>query len=184
MRQGIASIRRGTLSQEVTARQKERGKVTLAKGGENFRVCDGDGERSQGRRRRIKCGRESQAAGEEPCRGKSWLGNENTTTSAPSTLGIPGGAAGRFTNEATTLSGEGNTSSTGKKSQALYRVLMGGNPMLQNTVGGGNGMGGGTRTTAAPTAGQQKGEGRGSKGFSSLTEAVKYFGPAATTHEF
>ena len=36
--------------------------------------------------------------------------------------------------------------------------------MLHNRVGGGNGMVGGTRTTAAPTAGQQKGTGRGEYG--------------------
>ena len=45
-------------------------------------------------------------------------------------------------------------------------------------------MGGGTVTTAAPTAGQQQGAGKGSTGWSDLTEAVKMFGPAATTQEF
>ena len=63
-------------------------------------------------------------------------------------------------------------------------VLMGGNQMLQNTVGGVNGMGGGIGTTAAPTAGHQQGTGRGSTGWSALTEAVKMFGTAATTQEF
>ena len=99
-------------------------------------------------------------------------------------MGIPGGAAGRFTKQTTMLPAEGNTPSAGKKSQALHRVLMGGNLMLQNTLGGGNGMGGGTGTTVAPIAGHQQGAGRGSTGWSALTEAVKMFGPAATTQEF
>ena len=34
---------------------------------------------------------------------------------------------------------------------------MGGNPIIQNTIGGGNELGGGTGTMAAPTAGQQQG---------------------------
>ena len=63
-------------------------------------------------------------------------------------------------------------------------VLMGGNLMLHNIVMGGNGMGVGTGTTSAPTAGWQQGAGRGSTGWSALTEAMKMFGPAATTHEF
>ena len=56
--------------------------------------------------------------------------------------------------------------------------------MLHNIVMGGNGMGVGTGTTSAPTAGWQQGAGRGSTGWSALTEAMKMFGPAATTHEF
>ena len=79
---------------------------------------------------------------------------------------------------------EGNTPSAGTKSQALQRVLMGGNPILKNTVEGGNGMVGGTGTTVAPTSGQQQGAGRGSAGWSALTEAVKNLGPAAITQEF
>ena len=79
---------------------------------------------------------------------------------------------------------EVNTTSAGKKSQALHRVLMGVNQMLQNTDGGGNGMGGGKGTTAAPRAGHQKGAGRGSTGWSALTESMKMFGPAAFTQEF
>ena len=84
----------------------------------------------------------------------------------------------------TTLPAEGNTTRAGTKAQALHRVMMGGNPILLSTVGGGNGMGGGTGTTAAPTAGQQQGTGRGSTGWSVLTEAVNYFGTASITQEF
>ena len=56
--------------------------------------------------------------------------------------------------------------------------------MLYNTVGVGNGIGGSTGTTTAPTAGHQQGVGRGITGSSALTEAMKCFGPAAITHEF
>ena len=80
-------------------------------------------------------------------------GNENAPTSTPSTLGIPGGATRRFTKQATTLLREGNAPIAGTKSQALNMVLMRGNPMLKNTIGGGNGIVGRTGTTAAPTAG-------------------------------
>ena len=52
------------------------------------------------------------------------------------------------------------------------------------TVQGGNGMVGGTETTATPTSVKHKGAGRGSTGWSALTEAVKMFGPAAITQEF
>ena len=61
--------------------------------------------------------------------------------------------------------------------------MMGGNLVLQNTVGGGNVMVGGTGTTAAPTSGQHPGAGRGSTGWSALTEAVKKFGPEGITQE-
>ena len=44
-------------------------------------------------------------------------------------------------------------------------------------------MEGGTGTTSAQIAGQQQGAGRGSTGWSALTEAVKMFGPAAITEE-
>ena len=91
-------------------------------------------------------------------------------------MGIHRGAAGRFTKQATTLPAEGNTPSAGTKAQALHRVLIGGKPILQNTVQGGNGMGGGTGTTAAPTL-------RGSTKWSALTESVKFFEPSAITQE-
>ena len=45
-------------------------------------------------------------------------------------------------------------------------------------------MGRATGTTAAPTSGQQQGEGRGSMRWSALTEAMKMFGPAEKTQEF
>ena len=115
--------------------------------------------------------------------GSHGWGNENAPTSSPSKLSIPGGATGRFTKQATTLSAEVNTPSAGTKAQALHRVLMGENLMLQNKIGGEDGMGGGIGTTAAPTAGQNQGAGRGSTGWSALTEAVKMFGPAAITQE-
>ena len=79
---------------------------------------------------------------------------------APSTLGILGGAARIFTKQATKFLEEGNTPSAGTKTQALHRVLIRGDLMLHNTVGEGNGIGGGTETTAAPTAGQEQGAGR------------------------
>ena len=71
-------------------------------------------------------------------------GNENAPTLAPRMLGISGGAAGRFTKQATMFPAKGNTSSAGTKSQALHSGMVGVNGMIQNTVGGGNGMGGGT----------------------------------------
>ena len=49
---------------------------------------------------------------------------------------------------------------------------------------GGNEIGGATRTEAALAAGKQQFTGRGSTGWSALTEAVKMFGPAATTQDF
>ena len=119
-----------------------------------------------------------------PVGGSQGWENENAPTSAPSTLGINGRAAEIFIKQATTLPAEGNTPSAGTKAQALHRVLMGGNPILQDTVGGSNGMGRGTGTMAAPTAGRHQGEGRGSTGCSALTEAVKMFWPASITQEF
>ena len=71
------------------------------------------------------------------------------------------GAAGRLTKQATTLPEEGNAPRAGTTAQELHRVMMGGNRMLQNSVRGGNGMGGATETTAAPTAKQQQGVGGG-----------------------
>ena len=56
------------------------------------------------------------------------------------------------------------------------------NSLLHNTFGGGNGMGGETGTTAAPTEGQQQGAWRLITGWSALTEAVKMFGPAEITY--
>ena len=56
--------------------------------------------------------------------------------------------------------------------------------MLYNIVGGRNGMGGATGTTAAPTAGQQKVAERGSTVCSALTEAMKIIELADTTQEF
>ena len=119
-----------------------------------------------------------------PAGGSQGWENENAPTLAPSTLGIHGGATGRFKKQSTKLPAEGNKSSAGTKARSIHRVLMGGNPILHNTVGGGNGMGGGTGTIAAPTSGQKQGVGRGNTGWSALTEAVKRFGPAAITQDF
>ena len=119
-----------------------------------------------------------------PVGGSHGWGNENEPTSAPSTLGITGGAAGRLTKQGTTLPAEGNSPRAGTTAHEIHRVLMGGNLMPQNKVGGRNGMGGGTGKTEEPTAGQQKGAGRGSMGWSALTEAVQMFGPAETTQDF
>ena len=120
----------------------------------------------------------------DPVGGSHGREHENFPTSVPRTLGILGGAAGRLTKQATTLSEEINAPRSGTTAQELHRVLMGGNQMLHSTVGGGNGMGGATGTTAAPTAGQHQGAGRDSTGWSALKEAVKCFGPAATKQEF
>ena len=79
------------------------------------------------------------------------------------------------------MSAEGNAPRAETTAQELDRVMMGRNLMLHNTVGGGNGMGGGTGTTAAPTAGQHQGAGRGSRGCSALTETMRMFGPTETT---
>ena len=64
--------------------------------------------------------------------------NENEPTSAPSMLGIHGGRAGQCTKQATTLPEEGNKQNAGTKERARLRVIMGENPILQNTIGGGN----------------------------------------------
>ena len=104
--------------------------------------------------------------------------------SAPHTLEIPGGASGRLTKQATPLLAEGNAPRLGTTAQELPRVMIEGNQMLHNTFGGANGMGGATGTAAEPTAGQQQGAGRGSTGWSALTEDVKMFGLAAITQEF
>ena len=53
-----------------------------------------------------------------PIGGNQGWENENEPTSAPSTLGIHGGAAGRFTKQATTLLEEGNKQNSGKKSKS------------------------------------------------------------------
>ena len=73
-----------------------------------------------------------------PIGGNQGWENENEPTSAPSTLGINGGRAVRFTKHATTFPEEGNKQNAGKKAKALHRVLMEENPILQNTIGGGN----------------------------------------------
>ena len=57
-------------------------------------------------------------------------------TSAPSTLGIPGGVAGRFTKQVNTFPAEFNTPNAGTKSQAVHRIMIGGNLMLYNIYGG------------------------------------------------
>ena len=116
--------------------------------------------------------------------GSHGWGNESVPTSASSMLGIPGGSARRLTKQATMLPAEGNANMKGTVAQELHRVLMGRNMMLHNTVGVGKVMGGGTGTTVAPTSGKQQGVGRGSTGCSALTEALKMFGPTATTQDF
>ena len=117
-------------------------------------------------------------------RGSHGWENENATMLAPNMLGIHGGMSGRFTKQATTFPAERNTPSAGTKEQAIYRFMMGENPILKNPVRGGTGMVVGTRTTAATTEGKQQGAGRESKGWSALTEAVRMFGPATITQEF
>ena len=62
--------------------------------------------------------------------------------------------------------------------------MMGENPILHNTIGGGNEWKVGTGTMAEPTAGHQQGEGGENTVWSALTEVVKMFGPAAITQEF
>ena len=104
--------------------------------------------------------------------------------SAAHTLGITGGADERLTKKATTLPQGGNAPRVGTTSQELNRVLMGGNRTLQSKVLGGNEFGGVTGKAAAPTAGHHQCSGRGSTGWSALTETMKMFGPAATTQEF
>ena len=79
-----------------------------------------------------------------PIGGSHGWGNKNVPTLAPSTLGIPGGAAGRFTKQATTLPAEDNTPSAGTKVQTIHRLMVGGNLMIKYKVGGGNGSRGGT----------------------------------------
>ena len=90
------------------------------------------------------------------------MGNGSAPASVPRTLGIPGGADGRLTQQATMLPAEGYAPRAGTTAQDLHRALMGGNLTLHSTVVGGKGMGGVTGTSAAPTAGQKQGAGRGS----------------------
>ena len=92
----------------------------------------------------------------KPVGGNQGWENENEPTSAPNTLGIHGGPAVRYTKQATTLPEERNKPSAGSKARALNRVLMGANPIIQNKTGGRNELGGGTVTTASPTAVQQQ----------------------------
>ena len=96
-------------------------------------------------------------------------------------LGIHGVRAGRFTKQATTLPEEVNKQNAGKKSRALHRVMMGENTILHNTIGGGNEWVVGTGTMTELTSGNQQGEGGDNKGWSALTEAVKFFGPLTIT---
>ena len=185
MRKGIAISRKRTLSGEFAARKKKsrRGHASERVGNlaryatviVNVPKEDEEEENAAGNRKQ---------PARNPVGGNQGWEKENAPTSAPITLGINGGAAGRFTKQATTLPVEGNTPSAGTKAQALQRVLMGVHPILQNTIRGGNGMGEGTETTAAPTEWQQKGEGRVSTGWSALTEVMKMFGPEGITQEF
>ena len=115
--------------------------------------------------------------------GHGW-GNEIAPKLDPHTLGITGGAAGRLTQQAKKLPAGGNAPRAGKTAHDLHRALMGVNRTLHSTVVGGNRMGGATGTVSAPAAGQHQCVGRGSTGWYALTEAVKMFGPAATTQEF
>ena len=69
--------------------------------------------------------------------------------------------AGIFTKQATTLPEEGNKQNSVTKARALHRVLIGENPIPQNTIWGGNGWELGTGTMSALTLGQQQGAGGG-----------------------
>ena len=93
----------------------------------------------------------------DPVGGSHSWGNRNAPNSTPHTLGIPGGVSGRITKQATTFPAEGNAPRAGEKAQELHKVMMGGNRMLHNTVGGGNEMRGATAITASATVGQKQG---------------------------
>ena len=67
---GIYCVRQG-------ACRRERSKGTLTEGKENGRIKDQNRKISRRRRGKRKFGRESQAAGDEPYRGKSRLGKRN-----------------------------------------------------------------------------------------------------------
>ena len=111
--------------------------------------------------------------------GNGW-GNESVPPSVPHTLGIPRGASMMITQQATTLPAGGNSPMAGTTAQNIHRLLIGGNPTLNNTVVGGNRMRVATGTAAAhpaaTSAGQQQCAGRGSMGRSALTEAVNFLG--------
>ena len=119
--------------------------------------------------------------------GNGW-GNNSAPPSAPLMLGITGGAAVMMPQHATTFTSGGNAHMAGKTAQNLHRAMMGETPTLHNTVVGGNIIGGTTGISAAPpaapSAGQKQCMGRGSTGWSVLTEAVKMFGPEAKMQEF
>ena len=87
---------------------REHSKGTLTEGVEPGQVYDGNGEQPQGVWRRGKCVRESQAAGKEPCRGKSRLGKRKCADVGPKHAGDSQGSV-RKTNKS------GNYVSSGEK---------------------------------------------------------------------
>ena len=103
-------------------------------------------------------------------------------------LGISVGDAATTMQQAREFLAGGNAPNADRTEKTLHRKLMGGTPMLQNLEVGGNGVGGPTKTVAAPTteieAGQKKFTGRGRVMWSVLTAAVNMFVPVATKHEF
>ena len=93
-----------------------------------------------------------------------------------------------MTQQATTFMAEGHVPTAGTIAQKLHRALMGGTPTLHNTGVRGDGIGGTTGTESAPLAATEAGQhqlvGRGSTGWSALTEAVTMVGLAATMQDF
>ena len=75
---------------------RESGKGTLTNGRDPGQVCNGDGKQARGGLRRRKCKKEFQAAGEEPCRGKSWLGKRKCTDVGPKHAGYSQRSGGKI----------------------------------------------------------------------------------------
>ena len=137
IRKGIASSRQRTLLGEFTAKTN-LSEGTLGKGGEPVRVCNGASERAwRGGRRRI-CDRKSQTAGKEPCRVKSSIGKLKWANIVPKHAGDSRRSGRNIYHICDYVSRERNKTSAGTKEQALHRLMMGENPILQNKIGVGN----------------------------------------------
>ena len=123
-------------------------------------------------------------AGNEPCRGKSRLGKRKCADVGPKQAGDSWRSDRKIYKTGDYVASGGKYTQCRNKSTGTTQGADRRKPNATNKVGGGNIMRGGTGTTAAPIVGQKQGAGRGSTGWSALTESVKMFGPAAITQDF
>ena len=168
--------RPGNLTNHATGTVAERDEVETEEGAAR--------NRSQPARNRV-----DQTTGEVDTifgGGNGW-GKDSALPLAPHMLGIHGGSGVSMIQQATTFPAEGHAPMS-ETEKNLHRSMMGGNPTLQNTGVGGNGMGGMTSPEAAPPAATEAGKQqflvRGIIGWFAVTAAVRMFGLAATTKEF